>query len=119
MAVRFGTHRLRASTSIAVRTTNRDDRETPLMRAGWQGYAPVFRFSQRSLFLQRGLDTFLENRRCFARRGTAATLVLIAGWSMVRVGIWSNVAHGSKAVVAADAATCLALPKSGRGGNRH
>src|SRR5689334_15752613 len=34
LAVRFGTHRLHESASIAAQPTNRDDRETPLLRVG-------------------------------------------------------------------------------------
>ena len=56
LTVRIVPHVLRRNASIAARTTNRDDRETPLMRAGWPSYAPVFRFSQRRIFLRRGLD---------------------------------------------------------------
>jgi hypothetical protein len=47
----------RAYASTAARTTCRDDRDTPSVAgAGWDGYAPVFRFSERGLFLRRGLD---------------------------------------------------------------
>jgi hypothetical protein len=56
LTVRIVPHVLRRNASIAARTTIRDDRETPLMRAGWQGYAPVFRFSQRGIFLRWTLD---------------------------------------------------------------
>jgi hypothetical protein len=50
------THRLRAFASIAARTTNRDDRETPLMRAGWGMNTTVSAFRQREIFLRNGLD---------------------------------------------------------------
>ena len=46
MTVRIDPHRLRAKASIASLPTNRDDRETPLMRAGRQRLKHCFVFSE-------------------------------------------------------------------------
>src|SRR5690242_2121095 len=56
LTVRLGAHRLRASVSIAARTTNRDDRETPLLRAGARIKAQVT-FFRNNRFLRQSNAT--------------------------------------------------------------